>query len=82
MLKANPIRASCGDDQSCPRERFYKETLGLRFVSEGEFALVFDAGGIMLRVTPVQELQPRDTQCWDGLYRILREKFARSRNVA
>ena len=35
---------------------FYRDTLGLRLVSEDEFALVFDAAGTMLRVTRVQEL--------------------------
>jgi len=40
---------------------FYGETLGLRLTSdELPFALVYDAGGFMLRVTPVgnQELRP------------------------
>ena len=35
---------------------FYRDTLGLRLVSEDEFALVFDAAGTMLRVTTVQEV--------------------------
>jgi len=35
---------------------FYRDTLGLRLVSEDEFALVFDAAGTMLRVTRVQEV--------------------------
>lgn len=34
---------------------FYRDTLGLRLVSEDEFALVFDAGGTMLRVARVGE---------------------------
>lgn len=37
-------------------KEFYGDTLGLPLVSEDEFALVFDAAGTMLRVTPVQEL--------------------------
>jgi catechol 2,3-dioxygenase-like lactoylglutathione lyase family enzyme len=37
-------------------KKFYRDTLGLRLVSEDEFALVFDAAGTMLRVTRVQEL--------------------------
>jgi catechol 2,3-dioxygenase-like lactoylglutathione lyase family enzyme len=32
---------------------FYERVLGLRFVSEDKFALVLDANGIMVRVTPV-----------------------------
>lgn len=37
-------------------KKFYRDTLGLRLVSEDDFALVFDAAGTMLRVTPVPEL--------------------------
>ena len=38
---------------------FYKEVLGLRLVEEEKpFALVFDANGIMLRVTPGGEHKP------------------------
>ena len=35
----------------------YRDTLGLRLVSEDEFALVFDAHGTMLRVTIVKEVR-------------------------
>jgi catechol 2,3-dioxygenase-like lactoylglutathione lyase family enzyme len=34
---------------------FYRDRLGLRLVGEDEFALVFDAGGTMLRVARVEE---------------------------
>ena len=37
---------------------FYRDTLGLALVSEDDFALVFDANGTMLRVTPVKEIAP------------------------
>jgi len=37
-------------------KEFHRDTLGLPLVREDQFALVFDAAGIMLRVTPVQEL--------------------------
>jgi catechol 2,3-dioxygenase-like lactoylglutathione lyase family enzyme len=36
--------------------RFYRDTLGLRLVSEDEFALVFDAHATMLRVAIVKEV--------------------------
>ena len=39
----------------------YCDSLGLRLVGEDEFALVFDAGGTMLRVTRVQE--PASAPC-------------------
>jgi len=35
---------------------FYRDTLGLRLVSEDRFALVFDANGTTLRVVPVGEI--------------------------
>ena len=38
--------------------KFYEETLGLTFISEDSFAVVFDANGTMLRVQKVQELRP------------------------
>jgi catechol 2,3-dioxygenase-like lactoylglutathione lyase family enzyme len=37
---------------------FYRDTLGLRLMSEDHFALVFDANGTMLRVTTVHEVAP------------------------
>jgi catechol 2,3-dioxygenase-like lactoylglutathione lyase family enzyme len=38
---------------------FYEGTLGLRVTEETPFALVIDAGGTMLRVTPVPGLAAR-----------------------
>lgn len=39
---------------------FYRDTLGLRLVSEDAFALAFDAHGTMLRVTIVKEVRAAD----------------------
>lgn len=33
---------------------FYERTLGLRFIAEDAFAIVFDANGVMLRVQKVE----------------------------
>ncbi len=38
---------------------FYEGVLGLRYVSEDQFALVLDAKGIMLRVAFAPEFQPQ-----------------------
>lgn len=38
---------------------FYQDTLGLAFVADEGFALVFDLAGVMLRVTRVDELRPQ-----------------------
>ena len=37
---------------------FYQDVLGLKLVSEDQFATVFDTGGNILRVTPVRERVP------------------------
>jgi catechol 2,3-dioxygenase-like lactoylglutathione lyase family enzyme len=42
-----------------PRAReFYEDTLGLDLVSDEPHALVFDAGGIMLRIQKVEHVAP------------------------
>ena len=38
---------------------FYEGKLGLRLVGESPFALLFDANGTAVRVTPVRELHPQ-----------------------
>jgi catechol 2,3-dioxygenase-like lactoylglutathione lyase family enzyme len=43
---------------SAAARKFYEETLGLAFVSEDPFAVVFNVKGTMLRVQKVQELRP------------------------
>ena len=39
-------------------KNFYATVLGLSFKHDDGFALVFNSGGIMLRVTPVKEFTP------------------------
>ncbi len=58
MLKAHPIIAFVATTTPARAKKFYARTLGLRLVTEDAFALVFDAGGTMLRVAIVQQLQP------------------------
>jgi catechol 2,3-dioxygenase-like lactoylglutathione lyase family enzyme len=43
---------------SAAARKFYEETLGLAFISEDPFAIVFDVKGTMLRVQKVPELSP------------------------
>jgi catechol 2,3-dioxygenase-like lactoylglutathione lyase family enzyme len=38
---------------------FYRDVLGLRLVSDERYALVFDAGGTMLRIQKMPELSPQ-----------------------
>ena len=39
-------------------KEFYESVLGLTFISDDGFALVFDTGGILFRVTPVEGFTP------------------------
>ena len=38
---------------------FYRDTLGLRLVSDDGFAIVFDCHGVQLRIQKVEALQPQ-----------------------
>ena len=58
MLKSRPLVAFVATTAPARSKDFYGKTLGLRLVSEDGFALVFDAGGTMLRVATVRQLQP------------------------
>ena len=54
-LRSRKIMAFVATRDPSRAKAFYKDTLGLRFVSEDPFAVVFDAHGIMLRVAIVQK---------------------------
>jgi catechol 2,3-dioxygenase-like lactoylglutathione lyase family enzyme len=56
MLGSRPIIAFVPTAHPGRTREFYEETLGLRFVSEDAFALVFDANGVMLRVVNVSSV--------------------------
>jgi len=58
VLTSSPIVAFVATVDPGRAKAFYAQTLGLRLTSEDSFALVFDAGGTMLRVATVQELKP------------------------
>lgn len=57
-LRSRQIIAFVATTTPTRAKNFFAGTLGLRLVSEDAFALVFDAGGTMLRVAIVQELRP------------------------
>jgi catechol 2,3-dioxygenase-like lactoylglutathione lyase family enzyme len=56
MLGSNKLIAFVATRNPANAKIFYRDTLGLTLVSEDPFAIVFDANGTMLRVTPVHEL--------------------------
>lgn len=59
MLNQEKIMAFVGVSNADKARAFYRDTLGLTMLSEDRFALVFDVGGILLRVTPVNEIRPQ-----------------------
>jgi catechol 2,3-dioxygenase-like lactoylglutathione lyase family enzyme len=58
MLGSKDIVAFIPTRDAAKAKQFYQQTLGLLMVSEDQFAVVFDANGIMLRVTPAPEFNP------------------------
>ena len=56
ILGSSKIVAFAGVRDAQRAKAFYRDTLGLRMVSEDGFALVFDANGTMLRVSLVREV--------------------------
>ena len=55
MLGSQKLVAFVAARDLARAKAFYRDTLGLRLVSDDEFALVFDAAGTMLRVARVQK---------------------------
>ena len=59
MLDRSPVVAFLATTDAARSRAFYQDVLGLQFVEENPFALVFDAAGTMLRVQRVKELTPQ-----------------------
>lgn len=58
MLGSEKISAFVGASDAARAKVFYRDTLGLRLVSEDKFALVFDANGTNLRVSMAGQVTP------------------------
>jgi catechol 2,3-dioxygenase-like lactoylglutathione lyase family enzyme len=58
MLANSPIVAFVPTQDALRARAFYENTLGLRFVSDDNFAIVMDANGIVLRITRVGKFTP------------------------
>lgn len=56
---AVPVIVICTRDRS-RATAFYRETLGLTFVSEDNFAAAFNIGGVTLRVSTVADFKPHE----------------------
>ncbi|MGC2636886.1 MAG: VOC family protein [Acidobacteriaceae bacterium] len=59
MLESQKLVAFVPVTNADRARAFYRDTLDLRLVYEDGFALVFDSGGIMLRVTLVRDFMPQ-----------------------
>ena len=59
MLGAQPIIAFVATAQPDRARAFYVDVLGLKLTAEDRYALSFEAGGTMLRLAIVEQLQPQ-----------------------
>lgn len=59
MLGNSKIIAFAATADSARARAFYEGVLGLQFVSEDAFAIVYDADGVQLRIQKVQALTPQ-----------------------
>jgi catechol 2,3-dioxygenase-like lactoylglutathione lyase family enzyme len=58
MLQKNDIVAFVPTNDAKKAKAFYKDVLGLKFVSDDGFALVFDANGTMIRIARAGKFTP------------------------
>jgi predicted enzyme related to lactoylglutathione lyase len=59
MLSDKKLKAFVATTMPDKAKSFYKDVLGLKLLSEDNYALEFDAKGILLRVVTVQDLKPQ-----------------------
>jgi catechol 2,3-dioxygenase-like lactoylglutathione lyase family enzyme len=59
MLGSEKLAAFVATTDAEKARTFYVDNLGLRFVSDDQFALVLDANGINVRVSKVREFTPQ-----------------------
>jgi catechol 2,3-dioxygenase-like lactoylglutathione lyase family enzyme len=59
MLSDKKLKAFVSTTDRQKAKLFYQDILGLRLVSEDDYALEFDANGTPLRVTVVEKLNPQ-----------------------
>ena len=58
MLANSDIIAFIATTDAARAKAFYRDALGLKFVEESPYALVFEANGLMLRIQKVAALRP------------------------
>ena len=58
MLRTAKLTSLLASAQPERAKQFYRDTLGLRLVSDDQFAIVFDCLGVQLRIQKVETLRP------------------------
>lgn len=58
MLQQHPIIAFVATNDAARARSFYENVLGLTLREDSPFALVFDAGGVMLRIQKTRDWTP------------------------
>jgi len=58
MLGKATLTAFLASASPARSKEFYQDTLGLRLVSDDQFAIAFDCAGIQLRIQKVEQVQP------------------------
>jgi catechol 2,3-dioxygenase-like lactoylglutathione lyase family enzyme len=66
MLNTKDVIAFVPTRDAEKSKAFYEDELGLRFVSDDKFAMVFDANGTMLRIARVPNTSAPRSPSWDG----------------
>ena len=60
MLADKELKAFVPTMNPAKAKLFYSNVLGLKFLSEDNYALEFEANGVLLRVIVVQDLKPQE----------------------
>jgi predicted enzyme related to lactoylglutathione lyase len=58
MLASTPIMAFLATSHAAEATAFYRDKLGLKLVSEEQWAIVFEANGTMLRIQRAKDWKP------------------------
>ena len=66
MLGQYDLVAFAATTTFAARGFFYEDVLGLDFVEETSFALIFNANGTILQIQKVSVLKPASYLSWDG----------------
>jgi catechol 2,3-dioxygenase-like lactoylglutathione lyase family enzyme len=59
MISGNKLKAFVPTKNPENARIFYRDILGLKLISEDNFAMEFDSNGTKIRITNVQELKPQ-----------------------